>query len=69
VAFAGGILGAVVGMCNPIKLGPDPAPAVVGIADVVAGLVCGGIEAGAALLQNIPSLTNPAGSAFSVRPV
>lgn len=69
VSFAAGILSAVVGICNPIKLAPDPAPAVVGIADVVAGLVCGGIEAGAALLQNIPSITNPAASAFSVRPV
>lgn len=69
VSFVGGILGAVVGICNPIKLGPDPAPAVVGIADVVAGLVCGGIEAGDAVLQNVPSLTNPAGSAISMRPV
>ncbi len=69
VSFAAGILGAVVGMCNPIKLGPDPAPAVVCIADVAAGLVCGGIEAGAALFQNLPSITNPAASAFSVRSV
>lgn len=49
VAFAGGIIEAVAGIINPIKLAPEPAPLVIGVVDGVVGVVDGGIDIGVAL--------------------
>lgn len=65
VAFVGGIIGAVAGMSNPIKLAPQPAPAVVGVIDVAGGLVGGFIDAATALLESPPSATSPRGAALT----
>ena len=48
-AFAGGIIGAVAGIINPIKLAPEPAPLAIGVVDGEVGVVDGGIDIGIAL--------------------
>ena len=50
-SFAGGIIGAVAGIINPFKLGPEPAPLVIGVVDGVTGVVVGGIDIVAAAAQ------------------
>ena len=55
IGFAGGIASAVPGMLNAVKLAPQPAPVVVGVVDVVGGVVSGLIDMIVAYASSSPA--------------
>jgi len=50
VGFAAGLVSALPGLINPVKLGPQPAPAIVGVVDFVGGCVLGALEIAVAVI-------------------